>query len=93
MEDLLLNPNMKPGVIDKKGRAKAMLRRLRWPVIKGKIELLNCTLDRMKCTLTLMLNVTIYAQQVLKGRAQKNWSNGSETSDDRTGETNPPPSL
>ena len=68
MEDLLLKrvPNLKPGVMDKKARAKAMLERLRWPVIKGKIEILNCNLDRMKNTLTLMLNVIIYAQQVSK---------------------------
>ena len=68
MDDLLLKkvPNLKPGFMDKKARAKAMLERLRWPVIKGKIELLNCNSDRMKSTLTLMLNVIIYAQQVSK---------------------------
>ena len=50
MDGLLLNKvlNLKPGLIDKKVRVKAMLERLRWPVIKEKIELLNCNLDRMK---------------------------------------------
>ena len=68
MDGLLLKkvPNLRPGFTDKKAIAKAMLERLRWPVIKGKIELLNCNLDRMKNTLTLMLNVIIYAQQVSK---------------------------
>ena len=68
MDDLLLKkaPHLKVGCTDKKARAKTMLERLRWPAIKGKIELLNCNLDRMKSTLTLMLNVIIYAQQVAK---------------------------
>ena len=68
MENLLLKrvPHLKPGCMDKKARAKAMLERLRWPVMNGKIELLNCNLDRLKTTLTLMLNVIIYAQQVSK---------------------------
>lgn len=66
MDGLLLKkvPDLKPGLMTKKARAGAMLKRLRWPLIKGKIELLNCKLDRMKSTLTLMLNVIIYAQQV-----------------------------
>ena len=66
MDDLLLKkvPNLKAGVTDKKTRASNLLERLRWPAIKGKIELLNGSLDRMKSTLTLMLNVIIYAQQM-----------------------------
>ena len=68
MDKLLLKktPHLKVGCTDKKVRAKMLLERLRWPKIKGKIELLNCSLDRMKSTLTLMLNVIIYAQQVSK---------------------------
>ncbi|MCJ1393206.1 hypothetical protein MMC18_006078 [Xylographa bjoerkii] len=65
MDRLLLKkgPNLKPGFMDKKARAKAVLERVPWPSIKGKIELLNCNLDQMKSTLTPMLNVIIYAQQ------------------------------
>ena len=66
MEALLLakTPHLKSGCTDKTARARLLLERLRWPKIKGKIELLNCSLDRMKSTLTLMLNVIIYAQQI-----------------------------
>ena len=66
MDTLLLKkvPNLKAESKDKKARAKTALERLRWPSIKGKIEILNCNLDRMKSTLTLMLNVIMYAQQV-----------------------------
>ena len=52
------------GQIEKKSRARVMLERLRWPAIKGKIEFLNCNLDRLKSTLTLMLNVILFAQLV-----------------------------
>ena len=51
---------------DVRSKAKMVLERLKWPTIKGKIELLNYTLDKMKSTLTLMLNVIIYAQQISK---------------------------
>lgn len=66
MDELLLNkmPQLRLDGGDKKARAKRMLERLRWPTIKGKIELLSCNLDRMKSTLTLMLNVIIFAQQL-----------------------------
>ena len=68
MDDLLLKkaPHLKLGCRDKKARAERMLERLQWPAIKGKIELLNCNLEKMKSTLTLMLNVIIYAQLVSK---------------------------
>ena len=59
-------PQLRIGCLDKITRAKLILERLRWPALKGKIELLNCNLDRLKSTLTLMLNVIIYAQQVSK---------------------------
>ena len=49
---------------DIRSKAKLVLERLKWPAIKGKIELLSYTLDKMKGTLTLMLNVIIYAQQI-----------------------------
>ena len=65
METLLLKKAPSLGAnMDKRNRAKILLERLRWSVIKGKVELLNCSLDRMKSTLTLMLNVILYAQQV-----------------------------
>ena len=70
MDDLLLKkaPYMKLGLAckDRRARAEKMLERLQWPAIKGKIELLNCNLEKMKSTLTLMLNVIIYAQLVSK---------------------------
>ena len=68
MDDLLLKkaPRLKLGCTDKIARAERMLERLQWPAIKGKIELLNCNLEKMKSTLTLMLNVIIYAQLVSK---------------------------
>ena len=49
-----------------KARARLMLERLRWPKIKDKIDMLNGSLDRMKSTLTLLLNVILYAQQISK---------------------------
>ena len=66
MEDMLLKefPQLKTGVADKGFNAKAVLERFRWPTIRPKIELLNCNLDRMKSTLTLMLQVIKYARKV-----------------------------
>ena len=66
MDALLLKkvPQLQSTCMDKKSRATLMLERLRWPAIKGKIEFLRSNLDRMKSTLTLMLNVIIYAKQV-----------------------------
>ena len=66
MDEMLLKkvPQLKNGDSAKQSRASLILERLRWPVIKGKIELLRVNLDRMKSTLTLMLNVIIYAKQV-----------------------------
>lgn len=66
MDGLLLRkvPKLVDGNTDKQGRAGRILERLRWPTIKGKVELLNLNLDRLKSTLTLMLNVIIYAQQM-----------------------------
>ena len=58
-------PHIQSGPIESKIRA-TMLKRLRWPAIKGKIEFLKSNLDRMKSTLTLMLNVIIFAKQVLE---------------------------
>ena len=70
MDEMLVRrvPNLQFGVTDKISRAKLMLERVRWPTIKGKIELLNANLDRMKSTLILMLNVIIYARQALPER-------------------------
>ena len=66
IDDILLKkaPHLKSQCLDRTARAKTMLERLRWPTIKGKIDILNCNLDRLKSTLNLMLNVIIYAQQV-----------------------------
>ena len=66
MDALLLRKisQLHTGQMEKRNRAKLMLERLRWPAIKGKTEFLNCNLDRLKSTLTLMLNVILLAQQV-----------------------------
>ena len=66
MDDMLLQklPHLHAGDVEKQSRASLILERLRWPAIKGKIELLRVNLDRMKSTLTLMLNVIIYAKHV-----------------------------
>ena len=66
IENILLAkvPSLQSANVEKRSRATQLLERLRWPTIKGKIQMLNCNLDRMKSTLTLMLNVIIYAKQV-----------------------------
>ena len=66
IENMLLSkvPSLHSNAAEKRSRATTLLERLRWPTIKEKIKLLNCNLDRMKSTLTLMLNVIIYAKQV-----------------------------
>lgn len=66
MDEMLLKkvPHLHTGDTAKQSRASLILERLRWPAIKGKIELLRVNLDRMKSTLTLMLNVIIYAKQL-----------------------------
>lgn len=66
MESLLLNkvPQLHSAPTNRKSSAAILLERLHWPAIKGKIEFMRSNLDRMKSTLTLMLNVIIYAQQV-----------------------------
>lgn len=66
VDDLLLKkvPNLMLGTVDKKSRAKAVIERLRLPNLTFKIDHLNCNLDRLKSTLSLMLNVIIYARQV-----------------------------
>ena len=65
MDTLLLKkvPHLTMGS-DVMSRARTLVERLKWPAIKGKIELLSCMLDKTKNTLTLMLNVIIYAQQI-----------------------------
>lgn len=66
MESLLLKkmPHLHSPPTNRKSSAAIMLERLQWPAIKGKIEFMRSNLERMKSTLTLMLNVIIYAQQV-----------------------------
>ncbi|KAG8527405.1 uncharacterized protein KY384_007557 [Bacidia gigantensis] len=66
MDTMLLAkvPGLQSISTDRKFRAKNLLERLRWPTIKGKIQLLNSNLDRLKSTLTLMLNVIVYARQI-----------------------------
>ncbi|KAG8531913.1 uncharacterized protein KY384_003549 [Bacidia gigantensis] len=72
MDDMLLKkvPILQGGNVDKASRSKIVLERLRWPMIKDKIELLNCNLDRIKSTLTLMLMVIIYARQASSRRVE-----------------------
>lgn len=48
---------------DRKIKSAQTLERLRWPFIKGKIELLTSDLERQKSTLVLMLNVIALAKQ------------------------------
>ena len=68
MDDLLLKkvPSLQAQAIpgEKKSRATVMLEKLRWSTIKSKVECLRSNLDRMKSTLTLMINVIIYAKKV-----------------------------
>ena len=44
-------------------KAAQTLERLRWPFIKGKIDLLMSNLEKQKSTLVLMLNVIVLAKQ------------------------------
>lgn len=48
---------------DKKIKSAQTLERLRWPFMKGKIDLLATDLERQKGTLLLMLNVIALAKQ------------------------------
>ena len=55
--------NIKSTAKDRRIKAAQILERLRWPFIKGKIELLTGDLERQKSTLVLMLNVIALAKQ------------------------------
>lgn len=55
--------NTKSAEKDRRIKAAQTLERLRWPFIKGKIELLTSNLERQKSTLVLMLNVITLAKQ------------------------------
>ena len=45
-----------------KGKGKLSLSNFKWPFLQPKMELLRSNLDRLKSTLTLMLNVLTYAK-------------------------------
>ena len=55
--------NIKSVEKDRRVRAAQVLERLKWPFIKGKIDLLTSNLLRQKSTLVLMLNVIALAKQ------------------------------
>ena len=55
--------NTKSAEKDRRAKAIQTLERLRWPFIKGKIELLTSNLERQKTTLVLLLNVIALAKQ------------------------------
>ena len=65
MDSLLLKkvPQLHTMSSEGSSRATMMLERLRWPAIQSKVELMRSNLERTKSTLTLMLNVIIYAKQ------------------------------
>ena len=48
---------------DRRIKAAQTLERLKWPFIKGKIDLLMSNLEKEKSTLVLMLNVIALAKQ------------------------------
>lgn len=64
LDEILLKklPHRSQG--DKATRATLALERLKWPFIQPRIQLLRGHLDTLKSTLTLMLNVIMYAGQV-----------------------------
>ena len=45
-------------------KGATLLQKLKWPYLQPKIRLLQSTLDRLRATMLLMLNVIIYARQV-----------------------------
>jgi hypothetical protein len=47
-------------------RGVAALERLKWPFLQPKMQLLRSNLDRLKASLTLMLEVLNYARQVVE---------------------------
>ena len=66
MDHLLVKkfPNTRSAEKEKGRRARAALtlERLRWPFIKGRIELLTSSMEQQKSTLVLMLNVIALAR-------------------------------
>lgn len=55
------------GMLENKGKAnrgKVALEKLKWPFKQNKMELLRSNLDRLKASLTLMLQVLSYAQDI-----------------------------
>ena len=55
--------NIKSVAKDRRIKAAQTLERLRWPFIKGRMEMLMSNLERQKSTLVLMLNVITLARQ------------------------------
>ena len=55
--------NTKSTEKDRRVKAAQTLERLKWPFIKGKIDLLMSNLEKQKSTLVLMLNVIALAKQ------------------------------
>jgi hypothetical protein len=51
----------------KVGRGTIALEKLKWPFKQPKMELLSSNLDRLKASLTLMLQVLNYARDVSIG--------------------------
>lgn len=55
------------GLLETKGKAKrgrVALEKLKWPFKQNKMELLRSNLDRLKASLTLMLQVLSYARDI-----------------------------
>jgi hypothetical protein len=55
------------GMLENKGKAKrgkVALEKLKWPFKQNKMELLRSNLDRLKASLTLMLQVLSYARDI-----------------------------
>ena len=55
--------NTKSSEKDRRINAAQTLERLKWPFIKGRIDLLMSNLEKLKSTLVLMLNVIALAKQ------------------------------
>lgn len=67
LEDTLSGSMAKLGLDGAGGKIKksaATMERLKWPFMQPKMQLLRSNLDRLKASLSLMLNVLIYARSL-----------------------------
>jgi len=65
LDDALASSMTKMGLTQDAGKKKpgaSAIARFKWPFLQPKMELLRSNLDRLKASLSLMLNVLIYAR-------------------------------